>query len=73
MTTTTNTTPPTTTNPFAESAAERTTTTKFNHSVKVPIQYKTAAKLLKTNFEKGVSLKELIFKEKHAVSVTSEL
>lgn len=43
--------------------------TFFNHSVKVPIQYKTGAKFLKINFEKGVSIKDLIFREKHAVSM----
>lgn len=44
--------------------------TKFNHSVKVPIQYKKAAKILKNSMESGESLKGQIFAEKHAVRFT---
>ncbi|XP_034112835.1 28S rRNA (cytosine-C(5))-methyltransferase [Drosophila albomicans] len=39
---------------------------KFNHSVKVPTQYKVAAKILRTALEKQKSIKSLIFEEKHA-------
>lgn len=42
-------------------------TTQYNHSVKVPSQYRAAARLLKKTFEEGASLKGLIFQEKHAV------
>lgn len=56
--------------PFTE---EETTKTKFNHSIKVPIQYRTAARLLRVNFEKGASLKSLIFQEKHAVSISKSV
>lgn len=42
--------------------------TKFNHSIKVPNQYKKAAKVLKNSLEKGASVKEQIFSEKHAVN-----
>lgn len=42
--------------------------TKFNHSIKVPNQYKKAAKVLKNSLEKGASVKEQIFTEKHAVN-----
>ncbi|XP_052836300.1 28S rRNA (cytosine-C(5))-methyltransferase [Drosophila gunungcola] len=39
---------------------------KFNHSVKVPTQYKVTAKILKAALEKQKSIKSLIFEEKHA-------
>ncbi|XP_017112147.1 28S rRNA (cytosine-C(5))-methyltransferase [Drosophila elegans] len=39
---------------------------KFNHSVKVPTQYKVTAKILKAALEKQRSIKSLIFEEKHA-------
>lgn len=42
--------------------------TQYNHSIKVPSQYRAAARLLKKTFEEGASLKGLIFQEKHAVS-----
>lgn len=42
--------------------------TKFNHSIKVPNQYKKAAKVLKNSLERGASVKEQIFSEKHAVN-----
>lgn len=42
--------------------------TKFKHSIKVPMQYKKAAKVLKNSLEKGASVKEQIFTEKHAVN-----
>ena len=41
--------------------------TKFEHSVKVPNQYRKASKLLKDTIENRSSLKSLIFAEKHAV------
>lgn len=45
---------------------------KFQHSVKVPTQYKKAAKVLKNAMEqRGASLKTLIFSEKHAVNSVS--
>lgn len=40
--------------------------TSFKHSVKVPNQYKKAAKLLENSMVAGKSLKGLIFEEKHA-------
>ena len=41
----------------------------FNHSVKVPTQYKRVAAILKTALEnRQKSLKSLIYEEKHAVS-----
>lgn len=46
---------------------------KFNHSIKVPNQYRKAAKLLKQTFEQGASLKGLIFEEKHAVWINISL
>lgn len=39
----------------------------FHHSIKVPTQYKKAAKILKSSIEQGASLKGEIFTEKHAV------
>ncbi|KAH8307628.1 hypothetical protein KR044_005898 [Drosophila immigrans] len=39
---------------------------KFNHSVKVPTQYKVTAKILRTALERQKSIKSLIFEEKHA-------
>ncbi|KAH8417243.1 hypothetical protein KR222_007042 [Zaprionus bogoriensis] len=39
---------------------------KFNHSIKVPTQYKATAKILKAALEKQKSIKSLIFEEKHA-------
>ncbi|KAH8369304.1 hypothetical protein KR009_007523 [Drosophila setifemur] len=39
---------------------------KFEHSVKVPTQYKATAKILKAALEKQKSIKTLIFEEKHA-------
>ncbi|KAH8359365.1 hypothetical protein KR093_006134 [Drosophila rubida] len=39
---------------------------KFNHSVKVPTQYKVTAKILRTALERQQSIKSLIFEEKHA-------
>ncbi|XP_016974818.1 28S rRNA (cytosine-C(5))-methyltransferase [Drosophila rhopaloa] len=39
---------------------------KFNHSVKVPTQYKVTAKILKAALERNTSIKTLIFEEKHA-------
>lgn len=45
---------------------------KFHHSVKVPTQYKKAAKVLRNSMEqRGTSLKTLIFSEKHAVNSVS--
>lgn len=41
--------------------------TRFVHSIKVPNQYKKAAKLLKQTFETGQSVKGQIFEQKHAV------
>ncbi|XP_013097732.1 28S rRNA (cytosine-C(5))-methyltransferase [Stomoxys calcitrans] len=38
----------------------------FNHSVKVPTQYKRVAAVLKTALERKKSLKTLIYEEKHA-------
>lgn len=43
------------------------TTLVYHHSIKVPTQYRVAARLLKKTFEEGGSLKGLIFQEKHAV------
>lgn len=40
--------------------------TTFKHSIKVPNQYKKAAKLLENSMVGGKSLKGLIFEEKHA-------
>lgn len=40
---------------------------KFIHSIKVPNQYKKAAKLLKQTFESGQSVKGQIFEQKHVV------
>lgn len=40
--------------------------TTFRHSVKVPNQYKKAAKLLENSMVGGKSLKGMIFEEKHA-------
>lgn len=42
--------------------------TQFKHSIKVPNQYKKAAKLLKNSMERGASVKGQIFSEKHAVN-----
>lgn len=42
--------------------------TQFKHSIKVPVQYKKAAKVLKNAIESNVSLKGQIFAEKHAVN-----
>ncbi|EDW84279.2 uncharacterized protein Dwil_GK13235 [Drosophila willistoni] len=39
---------------------------KFNHSVKVPTQYRATAKILRTALEKQKSIKSLIFEERHA-------
>lgn len=47
---------------------EKKMDTKFQHSVKVPTQYKKAAKVLKNSMEQRASLKTLIFSEKHAVN-----
>lgn len=47
--------------------------TQFKHSVKVPNQYKKAAKILKTSMESNASIKGQIFTEKHAVNTTSSL
>lgn len=42
----------------------------FQHSVKVPTQYKRVAAILKTALEnRQKSLKTLIYEEKHAVSL----
>ncbi|KAJ6638470.1 28S rRNA (cytosine-C(5))-methyltransferase [Pseudolycoriella hygida] len=41
---------------------------KFNHSIKVPNQYKKAAKLLKQTFESGQSVKGQIFEQKHVLT-----
>lgn len=43
-----------------------TEATAFKHSIKVPNQYKKAAKLLENSMVGGKSLKGLIFEEKHA-------
>lgn len=51
----------------ATAFAAATRPTYFYHSVKVPTQYRVAARLLKKCFEEGGSLKGLIFQEKHAV------
>lgn len=40
--------------------------TSFKHSIKVPNQYKKAAKLLENSMVGGKSLKGMIFEEKHA-------
>lgn len=40
---------------------------QFKHSIKVPSQYKKAAKVLKNSMESGASVKGQIFAEKHAV------
>lgn len=45
--------------------------TQFKHSIKVPIQYKKAAKVLKNSMESNASIKGQIFAEKHAVNITS--
>lgn len=42
---------------------------KFIHSIKVPIQYKKAAKLLKQTLECGKSVKGQIFEQKHVVHI----
>ncbi|XP_067619855.1 28S rRNA (cytosine-C(5))-methyltransferase [Eurosta solidaginis] len=39
---------------------------KFNHSIKVPTQYKRVAAVLKAALDRKKSLKSLIFEEKHA-------
>lgn len=44
--------------------------TKFTHSVKVPNQFRKAAKLLKSSMVEHKSLKTQIFNEKHAVKYT---
>ncbi|XP_037028105.1 28S rRNA (cytosine-C(5))-methyltransferase isoform X3 [Bradysia coprophila] len=41
---------------------------KFIHSIKVPNQYKKAAKLLKQTFESGQSVKGQIFEQKHVIT-----
>lgn len=41
---------------------------EFKHSIKVPVQYKKAAKILKSSMEGGASIKGQIFAEKHAVN-----
>lgn len=41
--------------------------TEFKHSIKVPVQYKKAAKVLKNSMESNASIKGQIFAEKHAV------
>lgn len=41
---------------------------EFKHSIKVPMQYKKAAKMLKNTMESGASIKGQIFAEKHAVN-----
>lgn len=43
----------------------------FTHSVKVPTQYKNAAKILRKAVQDGASLKSLIYEETHAVSTKS--
>lgn len=43
--------------------------TEFKHSIKVPVQYKKAAKVLKNSMESGASIKGQIFAEKHAVNI----
>lgn len=42
--------------------------TQFKHSIKVPNQYKKAAKVLKNSMVGGASVKGQIFSEKHAVN-----
>lgn len=42
--------------------------TQFKHSIKVPNQYKKAAKVLKNSMQSGASVKGQIFAEKHAVN-----
>lgn len=44
--------------------------TQFKHSIKVPMQYKKAAKVLKNSMETNASVKGQIFAEKHAVNTT---
>lgn len=44
--------------------------TQFKHSIKVPVQYKKAAKVLKNSMESKASIKGQIFAEKHAVNIT---
>lgn len=39
----------------------------FEHSVKVPRLYKTAAKFAKLVKEDGISLKQLVYEKKHPV------
>lgn len=41
----------------------------YKHSIKVPNQYKKAAKVLKNTMESGASIKGQIFAEKHAVKI----
>lgn len=43
--------------------------TQFKHSIKVPVQYKKAAKILKSSLESNASIKGQIFAEKHAVKL----
>lgn len=43
--------------------------TEFKHSIKVPMQYKKAAKVLKNSMQSGASVKGQIFSEKHAVRI----
>lgn len=47
---------------------ENASDSQFKHSIKVPMQYKKAAKVLKNSMEGGASIKGQIFAEKHAVS-----
>ena len=44
------------------------TTTIFKHSVKIPTQYKKAAKFLKNTYEQGTSPKSQIFEDSHLVN-----
>lgn len=39
----------------------------FEHSIKVPRLYKTAAKIAQNVKENGASLKQLVYEKKHAV------
>lgn len=51
--------------------ADNAADSQFKHSIKVPMQYKKAAKVLKNSMESGASVKGQIFAEKHAVNSTT--
>lgn len=43
--------------------------TKFNHSIKIPTQYRAAASTLRKTLEEGESVQNQIFNAKHVVSL----